>query len=121
MQERAQLVLMVGGVVCLLALIHLQLAAWLFPSWLALYPRGNERDRPAALGLALTFLAWVAAAVILSKGFESVLWWVPESSGFIDGSGDFQSWVGYLSAGFGLFAGTGWVWSVLRAGRSTKR
>ncbi|MFK3847728.1 hypothetical protein [Stenotrophomonas sp. NPDC078853] len=90
MQDVVQLVLMVGGVACLLALIHLQLAAWLFPSWLALYPRENERDRPAAVGLALTFLAWVAAAAILSKGFASVLWWIPSSAGFIDSEGDFQ-------------------------------
>lgn len=117
MREAVNLFLIAGSILSLLALTHLFLAAWLFPSWLRAYPTNTGTGAPRGVGFALAGFAWIGACVIVTNGVEAMLWWMPGSAGFIDEDGDYRTWSGYLSAGFGLAAGTGWVWSVLRAGR----
>lgn len=117
MREVATVVLIAGSILSLLALAHLFLAAWLFPRWLRFYPTNTSPGAARGIGFVLAGLAWIGACVIVTEGTEAMLWWVPRSHGFLNEDGDFQSWLGYFSTAFGLFAGTGWVWSVLRAGR----
>lgn len=117
MREAANIAIIIGSVLCLLSLLHLFLAAWLIPSWLRVYPTYASTGARRGVGLTLAAFAWIGACVIVSLGTEAMLWWVPRSIGFVNESGDFQSWIGYAAGGFGLFAGTGWVWSVLRVGR----
>lgn len=121
MREVANVILIAGSILSLLALLHLFLAAWLFPKWLRAYPTNAGTGAGRGIGFAILGLAWIGACVIVTNGAEAMLWWMPGSAGFIDEDGAYQSWSGYLSAGFGLVAGTGWIWSVLRAGRSSQQ
>lgn len=118
MREVATVVLIAGSILSLLALTHLFLAAWLFPRWLRFYPTYASQGAARGIGFVLAGLAWIGACVIVTEGTEAMLWWVPGTVGFTDEDGSYQSWSGYISAAFGLFGGTGWIWSVLTAGRS---
>ncbi|HEL3158089.1 TPA: hypothetical protein UMF67_001808 [Stenotrophomonas maltophilia] len=103
------------GTLCLLAFLHLQLSAWLFPGWVrSLYlPGGRWR----AAGIVLQVLAWVAAVAITIAGVGMLLSWMPGNWGWTDEVGTFTPHADDLSTWAGLLMGSGWIWSLLQAGR----
>lgn len=97
------------------ALVHLQLSAWLFPSWTrALYVESPQNPRT---GVAMLALAWIAAAVIIGSGVGFMLSWIPSTWGSVSEDGGFYSYSRFISGLAGVFMGVGWIWSLLQAGR----
>lgn len=115
MREAAQLVLIVGGALSLLALFHLQLSAWIFRPWMrALYMAGAKW---AAVGWALRCLAWVGACSIAGVGLWGVLGWLPYDLGLLDATEGYKDAMGHVATWLGVATGSGWVWSTLQVGR----
>lgn len=115
MQTAILAVVIAGSILSLMALVHLQLAAWLFPGWVrSLYtPGGSYRT----VGIGLQVLAWIAAAVITGAGVAFMLSWMPNSWGSADELGDFTTYAQDLAWLAGPFMGSGWIWSLLQVGR----
>lgn len=115
MQDEIKILVYGLGTLCLLAFIHLQLSAWLFPSWTrSLYAAGG---RWRTVGIVLLVLAWVAAVAITMSGVAMLLSWMPGNWGWTDEIGTFTPHADDLSTWAGVFMGSGWVWSLLQAGR----
>lgn len=104
------------GTLCLVALVHLQLSAWLFPYWIRSFYTAGGQWRTA--GIVLQVLAWVGAAIIAGTGAAFILSWMPSSWGFSDEAGSFTSYADDLSWLFGMFMGSGWVAALLQGGRA---
>lgn len=103
------------GALCLLAFLHLQLSAWLIPSWVRAFYVPGGRWRTA--GIVLQALAWVAAVAITIAGVAMLLSWMPGNWGWTDEVGAFTPHADDLSTWAGVFMGSGWIWSLLQAGR----
>lgn len=115
MQEDIQILVYGLGTLCLLAFVHLQVSAWLVKGWMRTFYIVGARWRKA--GIALQVLAWVAAVAITIAGVSLLLSWMPRSWGWTDEIGSFTPHVDDLSTWAGVFMGSGWVWSLLQAGR----
>lgn len=103
------------GTLCLLAFLHLQLSAWLVPGWVRAFYVPGGRWRTA--GIVLQVLAWVAAVAITIAGVAMLLSWMPGNWGWTDEVGAFTPQADDLSTWAGVFMGSGWIWSLLQAGR----
>jgi len=115
MKAAAFTIMITLAVTSLAALVHLQLAAWLFPTWVrSLYSPGG-RYRTA--GIVLQVLAWMAAATITGAGVAFMLSWMPSSWGSTSETGEFTTYAEELAWLAGLFMGSGWVWSLLNVAR----
>lgn len=115
MQTALVAALIALAMLSLAALVHLQLAVWLFPGWIrSLYTTGG-RYRTAGVGLQV--LAWIAAAAITGAGVAFMLSWMPASWGHTDEIGTFTPHAQSLAWLAGLMMGSGWIWSLLQAGR----
>ncbi|PSD28321.1 hypothetical protein C7E18_03170 [Stenotrophomonas maltophilia] len=115
MQDEIRIVVYGLGTLCLLAFLHLQLSAWLIPSWVRAFYVPGGRWRTA--GIALQALAWVAAVAITIAGVAMLLSWMPGNWGWTDEVGAFTPHADDLSTWAGVFMGSGWIWSLLQAGR----
>ncbi|MGH8037092.1 MAG: hypothetical protein ACREPD_05055 [Stenotrophomonas sp.] len=115
MQTTVLAVVIVGAILSLASLVHLQLAAWLFPGWVrSVYMTGGQYRNA---GIVLQALAWIAAAAITGAGTSFMLSWMPGSWGWADEIGKFTSYAQELSWLAGPVMGSGWIWSLLQAGR----
>ncbi|WP_223482388.1 hypothetical protein [Stenotrophomonas sp. OVS01A] len=115
MQTAVLFIAITGSTLSLAALVHLQLASWLFPDWVrSLYTPGG---RYRTVGIVLQVLAWIAAAAITGAGVAFMLSWMPNSWGSADELGDFTAYAQDLAWLAGLFMGSGWVWALLQVGR----
>lgn len=115
MQDEIRIVVYGLGTLCLLAFLHLQFSAWLIPSWVRAFYMPGGRWRTA--GIVLQALAWVAAVAITISGVAMLLSWMPGNWGWTDEVGAFTPHADDLSTWAGIFMGSGWIWSLLQAGR----
>ncbi|WP_414488468.1 hypothetical protein [Stenotrophomonas maltophilia] len=115
MQDEIRILIYAVGTACLLAFIHLQICAWIAHGWMRAFYVAGARWRRA--GIALQAMAWVAAVAITIAGVSFLLSWMPSSWGWRDEIGTFTSHATDLATWAGLFMGSGWVWSLLQAGR----
>lgn len=116
MHEFVMVVIYGLGTMCLLALVHLQLAAWLFPYWVRSFYTSGGQWRTA--GVVLQVLAWIAATIVAGAGAAFMLSWMPSNWGWSDEVGVFTSYADDLSWLFGMFMGSGWISALLQVGRA---
>jgi hypothetical protein len=117
MQDEIRILIYATGTVCLLAFVHLQISAWLMHGWMRAFYVSGGRWRGA--GIVLQVMAWITAVAITMAGVSLLLSWMPRGWGWQDEIGTFTSYATDLATWAGIFMGSGWVWSLLQAGRRT--
>ncbi|WP_143048241.1 MULTISPECIES: hypothetical protein [Stenotrophomonas] len=97
------------GMLPLLAALHMLLASHFAPSWLARLNNGAGDPDGGKGKTALTWIYFIAAVagfgIMAYAGTYAVLWWLPNSFGFVDEEGGFSPIRGVVATFIALWVG----------------